>query len=71
MEGDFIMDNYAIHSFKHVSRGLIIWFSTLQLSKIIVLFLISPNVTSVVQPLDQGIITSIKEEAFGMGSLST
>ena len=54
-----IMDNYATHSLKHVGRGESFGFSTLQLSNITIVFL-PPNVTSVVQPLDQGIIASFK-----------
>ena len=54
-----ILDNASSHivSFSKVgkSRG----FSTLELSNTTLEFL-PPNVTSVVQPLDQGIITSFK-----------
>ena len=54
-----IMDNHATHSLKHVGGGESFGFSTLQLSNITVTFL-PPNVTSVIQPLDQGIIASFK-----------
>ena len=52
-----IMDNFATHPLEHVSRGES--FGFMQLSNIIIYFL-PPNVTSVVQPLDQRIITSFK-----------
>ena len=48
-----IMDNYATHSPRHVGRGQSFGFSILKLSNITIVFL-SPNVTSVVQPLDHG-----------------
>jgi hypothetical protein len=58
-KGTLIMDNYATHSLKHVGKGESFSFSTLQLSNITIIFLL-PNVTNVVQPLDQGIIASFK-----------
>ena len=54
-----IMDNFATHSLKHVGRGKTFGFSTLQFSNFIIDFL-PPNVTSVVQPLDQRAIASFK-----------
>ena len=52
-----IMDNSATHSLKHVGRGESFGFPTLQLSNIIISYL-PLNFTSVVQPLDQGMIAS-------------
>ena len=54
-----ILDDASLHVVSSAkvckSRG----FSTLELSNMTLVFL-PPNVTSVVQPLDQGIITSFK-----------
>ena len=54
-----IKDKYVTHSLEHVGGGEIIWFSTLQVSNMSIAF-VAPNVTSVVQPLNQGIIASFK-----------
>ena len=54
-----IKDKYVTHSLEHVGGGEIIWFSTLQVSNMTIAF-VAPNVTSVVQPLNQGIIASFK-----------
>ena len=54
-----VMDNSVIHSLQHVGRGESFGFSTLQLRNIIIAFL-PPNVTSMVQPLVQGIIAFIQ-----------
>ena len=53
-----IMDNYPTHPLKHVSRGESFGFLTLQASNIFIVFL-PPNVTSMGQPLQQGIIAPI------------
>jgi hypothetical protein len=54
-----ITGNYTTHSLKDVGRGESLSFSTLQLRNITIAFL-PPNVASVVQHLDQGIIGSFK-----------
>ena len=48
-----ITDNYATHSLMYVGRGESFGYSTLRFDNITMAFL-RPNVTSVVQPLDQG-----------------
>jgi hypothetical protein len=50
-----IINNIATPSLKHVGRGESFGFSTLQWSNIFISF-IPPNVTSMIQPLDQGLI---------------
>jgi hypothetical protein len=54
-----ILDNASSHVVSFVKVGKSPGFSTLELSNMTLVFLPS-NVTSVVQPLDQGIITSFK-----------
>ena len=58
-EALLIMDNSITHSLEHVGRGESFSFSTLQLSNITIAFS-PPNVTSVVQHLDQVIFASFK-----------
>jgi hypothetical protein len=54
-----ILDNASSHVVTFAKVGKSCGFSTLELSNMILVFL-PPNVTSVVQPLDQGIIASSK-----------
>jgi hypothetical protein len=54
-----ILDNASSHVVNFATVGKSCGFSTLELSNMILVFL-SPNVTSVLQPLDQGIIASFK-----------
>jgi hypothetical protein len=54
-----ILDNASSHVVSCAKVGKSCGFSTLELSNVTLVFL-PPNVTSVVQPLDQGIITSFK-----------
>ena len=54
-----IMSYYVNRSLTQVDRSESFGLSTLQLSNIIIV-LFPPDVTSAVQPLDQGIITSFK-----------
>ena len=51
------MDKFVIHSFEHVGRDESFWFSILQLSNVTIAFL-PPSVTSVIRPLNQGVIVS-------------
>ena len=54
-----ILDNASSHIVSSAKVGKSRGFSTLELSNMTLVFL-PPNVTSVVQPLDQGIIASFK-----------
>jgi hypothetical protein len=54
-----ILDNASSHVVSSIEVGKSHGFSTLKLSNMTLVFL-PPNVTSVVQPLDQGIIPSFK-----------
>jgi hypothetical protein len=52
-----ILDNASLHVVSSAKVGTSRGFSTLELSSVTLVFL-PPNATSVVQPLDQGIIAS-------------
>ena len=54
-----ILDIASSHVVSSIKVGKFCGFSTLELSNMTLVFL-PPNVTIVVQPLDQGIITSLK-----------
>jgi hypothetical protein len=54
-----VLDNAPSHVVSSAKIGKSRGFSTLELSNMALVFL-PPNVTSVVEPLDQGIITSFK-----------
>ena len=54
-----ILDNSSSHVVSFAKASKSYGFSTLELNNITLVFL-PPNVTSVVQPLDQGIIASLK-----------
>ena len=54
-----ILDNASSHVVSVAKVGKSHGFSTLELSNM-TLVLFPPNVTNIVQPLDQGIITSFK-----------
>ena len=56
-----IMDIPTTPFLKNVGRGESFGFSTLQLSNTTIAFL-SPNATTVIQPLDYGIIVTFKVE---------
>ena len=59
VEGTFNYGHFATHSLEHFAKGESYGLSTLQLSNIIIGFL-PPNVMSVVQPLECGIISSFR-----------
>ena len=54
-----ILDNASSHVVSFAKVGKSCGFSTLELNNMTLVFL-PPNITSVVQPLDQGIIASFK-----------
>jgi hypothetical protein len=56
-----ILDNASSHVVSFAKVGKSRGFSTLELSNMALVFL-HPNVESIVQPLDQGIITSFKAQ---------
>ena len=58
------MNNFGIHSLKHVGKGESFDFSTLQLSNNVIAFIPS-NLTSVVQPLDHEINCFIQNSVYG------
>ena len=62
-----IRDNYATYLLKHVGRHDSFGFSTLQFKNITDAFL-PPNVTSVVQPLDHGIMASSIQQRKNFGN---
>ena len=67
-----ILDNASSHVVSSAKVGKYHGFSTVELSNMTLVFL-PPNVTSVVQPLGQGVIAffkSIQEETFAMGFIT-
>ena len=54
-----ILDNASSHVVSFAKVGKSRGFSTLELSNMTLVFL-PPNVTNVIQPLDQGVLTSLK-----------